>query len=510
MSDYNFLMESRLSPEQYQVLTHISRTSVEQGLNIYLVGGAVRDLTYGFEMVHDLDFAVEGNPQRILRSLEAGRPLAVSPLEPRPAESPSVPQVAFLESDRRTNAAELQFLNGVRAEIAMCRTDTYTRPGKPPEVAPAMIFDDLRRRDFSVNAMAVSLHPNSRGLLLDPTNGAADIERRELRVLNNRSFFEDPVRIYRLLRLASRLGFKPSERTENLLAAALSAKVWARLDPHEQGRELQAILREENPAKVLKVLAERGLLAGLDRKLASSRFPSERFARIRDLSRTVPGADAFLLNFHNAVSKLSRGQQARLAKKIIGHPKLAQAALSLERDARRLGRALGSARFALPSRAYKLLRGQPPTFLLFLLVHHPKPRIQNRIKDVLHKYSLIRARLPRAEFQAMGAKPGAKFETILEQLFYDQIDGKIRSPQQLAKEFRKLAGIPEPAPPKPGKPAKKAKSSAPEKKLVPAKPSTPVKPAEQAARPAQSGKPTAKTQPQPKSNVKPPKKPGKK
>src|SRR5437773_154349 len=380
MSDYNFLLESRLSPEQYQVLTHVSRMAVEQGLNIYLVGGAVRDLTYGFEMVHDLDFAVEGNPQRILRSLEAGRPLAVSPLEPRPAESPSVPQVAFLESDRRTNAAELQFLNGVRAEIAMCRTDTYTRPGKPPEVAPAMIFDDLRRRDFSVNAMAVSLHPNSRGLLLDPTNGAADIERRELRVLNNRSFFEDPVRIYRLLRLASRLGFKPSERTENLLAAALSAKVWARLDPHEQGRELQAILREENPAKVLKVLA---------------------------------------------------------------------------------GRGLGSARFALPSRAYKLLRGQPPTFLLFLLVHHPKPRIQNRIKDVLHKYSLIRARLPRAEFQAMGAKPGAKFETILEQLFYDQIDGKIRSPQQLAKEFRKLAGIPEPAPPKPGKPAKKAKSSAP-------------------------------------------------
>src|SRR5438876_4921700 len=349
MSDYNFLMESRLSPEQYQVLTHVSRMAVEQGLNIYLVGGAVRDLTYGFEMVHDLDFAVEGNPQRIIRMLEAGQALAASPLAPRAAESPSIPQVAFLNFDLRTNSAEIQFRNGVRAEIAMCRTDTYTRPGKPPEVAPAMIFDDLRRRDFSVNAMAVSLHPNSRGLLLDPTNGAADIERRELRVLNNRSFFEDPVRIYRLLRLASRLGFKPSERTENLLAAALSAKVWARLDPHEQGRELQAILREENPAKVLKVLAERGLLAGLDRKLASSRFPSERFARIRDLSRTVPGADAFLLNFHNAVSKLSRGQQARLAKKIIGHPKLAQAALSLERDARRLGRALGSARFALPS-----------------------------------------------------------------------------------------------------------------------------------------------------------------
>jgi len=237
MSDYNFLMESRLSPEQYQVLTHVSRMAVEQGLNIYLVGGAVRDLTYGFEMVHDLDFAVEGNPQRIIRMLEAGQALAASPLAPRAAESPSIPQVAFLNFDPRTNSAEIQFRNGVRAEIAMTRTEVYRRPGKRPEVAPAMIFDDLRRRDFSVNAMAVSLHPNSRGLLLDPTNGVADIERRELRVLHSRSFSEDPIRIYRLLRLGARLGFKPAERTANFLASAIAEKLWAKLDPVRQGRE---------------------------------------------------------------------------------------------------------------------------------------------------------------------------------------------------------------------------------------------------------------------------------
>jgi tRNA nucleotidyltransferase (CCA-adding enzyme) len=482
MSDYNFLMESRLSPEQYQVLTHITRTAVEHGLNIYLVGGAVRDLTYGFEMVHDLDFAVEGNPQRILRALEAGRPPAASPLAPRPVESASVPQVAYGDFDSRTNAAELQFSNGVRAEIAMCRAEVYTRPGKRPEVAPAMIFDDLRRRDFSANAMAVSLHPNSRGLLLDPTNGAADIERRELRVLHNRSFSDDPIRIYRLLRLASRLGFKPAEKTQSLLAAALDAKVWASMDPRLQGRELQAILREDNPAKVLKGLSERGLVAGLDRKLATARIPPERFARIREVARTVPGVDAFLLNFHNAVSKLSRGHQSRLAHKIIGNRKLSQFALNLEREARRLARVLGSSRFALPSRAVKLLSGESPTLLLFLLVHYPQPKIQNRVKAFLHKYPLVRARMPRAEFQAMGAKPGNKFEKILEQLFFDQIDGKIKTPQQLAKQFRKLAGIPEPPPPKPPKKEKPPKAAKPTKpaaevKAKPAKPEKPTKPA---------------------------------
>src|SRR5438552_17643353 len=99
MSDYNFLMESRLSPEQFQVLTHITRTAVEHGLNIYLVGGAVRDLTYGFSMFHDLDFAVEGNPQRILRALDAGRPPAISPLAPWPVDSVSVPLLAYFDSD---------------------------------------------------------------------------------------------------------------------------------------------------------------------------------------------------------------------------------------------------------------------------------------------------------------------------------------------------------------------------------------------------------------------------
>ena len=83
MSDYNFLMESRLSPEQYRVLSLLSRVASEQGLNLYLVGGAVRDLTYGQQVVRDLDFSVEGNPQRILRQLDARAPAQPSREVPR-------------------------------------------------------------------------------------------------------------------------------------------------------------------------------------------------------------------------------------------------------------------------------------------------------------------------------------------------------------------------------------------------------------------------------------------
>jgi tRNA nucleotidyltransferase/poly(A) polymerase len=459
MSDYNFLMESRLSPEQHKVLSLMSRVAAEQGLNLYLVGGAVRDLTYGQQVVHDLDVAVEGNPERVLKHL--GGPARGSK-DARPASTGEAapPALEYQRSDARLSSADLRFAGDVRAELAMCRQEIYSRPGQRPEVQPATIFDDLKRRDFSANAMAVSLHPNSRGLLLDPTNGAADIERRELRALHSRSFLEDPSRIYRLLRLGYRLGFKPDEKTKLYLETALEQRAWERLDPDQQGRELRAILHEENPARVFKMLAEQKLLAGLDKKLASCRIPYDRFARIRSVCQGVPGAEPFLVNFHCLVEKLPAGHKARLAAKIVVEPKAIKTVLGFERDANKLARLLGSARAKLPSQIYALLSPQPQTLLLYLLAASPRAIIQTRTRNYLFKYSQASARVPRAELQGLGVKPGKEFEKIVERVFAEQLDGKIKTHQQLLKRMRELAGIKEPPPKPPSKPAKKAGVSA--------------------------------------------------
>lgn len=491
MSDYNFLMESRLSPEQFQIVNQLSRIAADQGLNLYLAGGAVRDLTFGQQTVRDLDFTVEGNPEKILRRLESAQPLVRRSAEPGALAVEAAPFSAeHLKFDSKTGCAEVGFTHGVRAEIAMARNEVYTKPGRRPEITSGTIFEDLRRRDFSINAMAVSLHPNSRGLLLDPTNGAADIEKRELRVLHNRSLSEDPSRIYRMLRLGWRLGFKPEAKTSNLLEAAFENHAWERMEPEQQGRELRAILYEQHPERVLKRLAGRGLFAGLDRKLASGRLPYDQFARIRSVAQSVPAADPFLLNFHGLVSRLGPGHRKRLAKKIIPHLKLIKQALSLERDAHKLARVLRSSKAALPSQVYKLLSTQPQYLLLFLLVHYPQRKIQKRVRSFLLRFPQVRARMPRAELQAIGMKPGPRFEKILERLFLDQLDGKIKPHQQLAKEFRKLAGIPEPKPPKPGKPKKPAKPEKPKKAEKPKKPEKTAKPkgAEPAVRPSKQAR----------------------
>jgi tRNA nucleotidyltransferase (CCA-adding enzyme) len=447
MSDYNFLMESRLSPEQFAVLTLISRLAAEQGSNLYLGGGAVRDLTYGQQVVRDLDFIVEGPAQRMLRAIPSaastklsrgGRGLA--------DDSPLV--LEYYDLDERSNSAELLFSNGVRAELGMCREEIYSHPGRP-EVRPATIFEDLKRRDFAINAMAVSLHPNSRGLLLDPTNGAGDIERHEIRALQSRGFLDDPSRIYRLLRLGMRLEFKPDERTQRWFDAALAEGAWERLEASQQARELAAILHEDHPGRVLKMLSDQKLLGGLDKKLASVHLSYDRFARIRNVLQNSPGADPFLLNFHILVEKLGADHKARLAKQIVRESKAIKLALSFEQEAKKLDRVLGTARADLPSQVYSLLSPHPQPLLLYLLANTKSAKVQNRIKSYLFKFPEIHARLPRAELQSMGVKSAPEFDRILSRIFALQLDGKIKSHAQLMKELHELAGIEEPPPPPP-------------------------------------------------------------
>ncbi len=350
MTDYNFLMESRLSPTQFQLVNELSRIAYGEGINLYLVGGAVRDMTFGQAVVRDLDFAAEGNIHKILRHLLPGKakgPRTTATWVAGPVE------VGSSRIDDRRGSAELWFTSGVRAEIAQCHQEIPSAPGRPPEIRPAMIFEDLKGRDFAFNAMAISLHPNSRGLLLDSKNGAGDLERQEIRALHSRSFWDDPVRIYRLFRLGLRFGFQIEEKTQRWLNAALEERVWADLPPGKQASEIEAVLREDSPERILKLYQDRGILLGLDRNL--TRIAFDRYRKISVLSRKSPGEDVFLLNFDCLVSKLNTSQRQRLAKKVLIDPKLIKLALNLDREAKRAARLLSSAKYAVPSQAYKLL-----------------------------------------------------------------------------------------------------------------------------------------------------------
>lgn len=445
MSDYNFLMEIRLSPEQLRTLTSLSRVAANQGLNLYLVGGAVRDLTYGMSNVRDLDFAIVGGTQKLLRALSSPPPpKSKARTVPGAQEEHHAIEILSQQVDAKRQVAEIVFAPGVRAEIGAARTETFSKPGGLPTISPAGIFEDLKRRDFSINAMAVSLHPNSRGLLLDPTNGAADIERHELRALYSRSFLDDPSRIYRLLRLGLRLNFKPEVKTQGWLDQAMEQKAWEWVNPEQQGREIQEILREDDPGRLLKLLGERGLLAGLDDHLSAKKIPFDQFEKIRAAGRNLPGADLFLLYFSALSEKLPPTNRAKFARKVLGDGKLAQAATRLDAEARKAAQELRGRKGNTPSEAYHLLSGIPSHVLLYMLVNLQQAPVQSKLKNFLFKYPQVRAQLPREELLSLGVEPGPKFDEVLEKIFLAQIDGKIKTQPQLSKALRTFSGITEP------------------------------------------------------------------
>src|SRR5216683_4449373 len=230
MPDYMFLLESRLSAEQRAALMRVQELAAAATANVYLAGGAVRDLLSGMP-IRDLDFSVEGNPFRIARELEKGG-------------------ARILSEDERLRHIELIFAGDADGSIAATRDDVYHRPGTKPELRWSTVMEDLRRRDFSVNAIAISLNPASRGLLLDPTNGLSDIERAEVRALTIHSFTNQPVRLLRVLRYAARMGFKIEQRTQEWFDLAMERNLQESIAPEDAGDELRAVAREERPAVV--------------------------------------------------------------------------------------------------------------------------------------------------------------------------------------------------------------------------------------------------------------------
>jgi len=431
MPDYIFMLESRLSPEQLQVLNRVQPEAQDLGLNLYLVGGAVRDLMSG-SPIRDLDFTTEGNPLRLARRLEGEKMRGV-------------------EIDSSVRSAELVMPDGVSLSLEMARSEAYEAPGKSPQVAPASIMEDLRRRDFSVNAMGISLTPGSRGLLLDPTNGLADIESRELRILHNYSFVHDPLRLLRLVRFSTRLGYRPEPRTQELFEAALERGYQRYIQPGPLGREIEQIAREANVAAVLKALNEYDLLAVLHPLLPKRKPDYDGLAKLQryrqQAEETDYRLDPFALVLHYLSLRLKGRARAQLLRNLGLKRARVKQVQGLEKEARKVVKLLSRRRKMPPREIFHLLTPIPVELLVFVLAEYSgKQKVQAKIYNYLFKYRPLQNRLPVRELQLMGVPTGPKFDQILEKYFEAQLDGKLRGRAQQLRFLRKLAGVPKPVP----------------------------------------------------------------
>src|SRR5580658_2911909 len=263
MPDYIYLLEHRLSADQQYALRQLREAARQAEMILFLTGDAVRDLTSG-HAVRELEVAVHGNALKLKKPLEkAGGKI--------------------WGEDEASRTLYLCFPGTVRVDVISAHRVEYPKPGKPV-YHPASIQEDLRRRDFTVNAMAISLNEGSFGLLMDPLNGAADIEARTLRLVSNYGFLEDPSLLIRATRYIARLGWELDPKTKTRFENAREEGVIERLSAEARSRELEQIGHEDDGLKVLRALEDEGWMKVLFPAWTHAKADEEKLKALHDLA----------------------------------------------------------------------------------------------------------------------------------------------------------------------------------------------------------------------------------
>ncbi|HEY7354091.1 MAG TPA: CCA tRNA nucleotidyltransferase [Terriglobales bacterium] len=446
MADYIYTMELRLTPNQQKGVTLVQGIARNAGMNVYLTGGAVRDIISGFP-IRDLDFTIQGNPLRLQKEFErAGSVLG--------------------GADDDFKVLYLTLPGGVRAEISSSRTERYEKTGKPPIIAPATIIEDLRRRDFTVNAMALSLNPGSRGLLMDPFNGAADIEAKLVRILHNYAFVEDPSRLIRATRFSARFHWPLEERTKARYDSAKENNYIEYITNRAIGYEIEQLAYEDDPLNVVRVLEQEGWLKVLSSHWTLSKVDTEGLTQLMKTRQQMnelgysPDAAAIVLYF--LTDKLNDKEVADI-RKLIPRKDLVEAWRDIDDHAKELAKRLTGKEAATPSRTWKLLSSARPELVLFLALTTRQQAVEQKIKNFFTKWREVQQKIPLPEMTELLITPQLpEYPKITHDVFMLLLDGKLRSRTERLNFLKPLAPPPPPPPPPPrrGRGAKAAAAQA--------------------------------------------------
>ncbi|MCC6590672.1 MAG: hypothetical protein IT168_28535 [Bryobacterales bacterium] len=413
MSDYMFMLESHLSNEQNDAVSVIEAAAGEAGARVFLSGGAMRDMLGGFP-IRDLDFTVDGDTGGLIKALVAN----------------TGAQVLWAEENRKATSVRLE--NGLVVEIRAAHIARYAKPGGKPQIQPAGIHEDLRGRDFTINSIALSLNFGSRGLLLDPTNGLADLERRELRADSNYSLYDDPSRVLRLFRLQARLGFSLDPRTqqqyENVREARLEAKIPARV----LLAELHRMADEPNPVQLLELLERERLLTLFSPALTGAKLNLAGFARLEKIRQTLPydvelPVDNFGLFCLVLTEKLTPKERSAMAQQLDMSTAEIDRWQKLEARSRRLETLLKAANLKRASLVYKTLRSQPGELVLLLLLRSGQRLVHDRIKNYLFRYAPAANEVRDRDLDDLKLNPGSpEFRRAKDELIFSRLDARVR------------------------------------------------------------------------------------
>ncbi len=380
-----------------KTLTTLLREAKREALPLYLVGGSVRDLLLGRPSL-DVDLTLEGDAPVLARRAAADLP-----------DVRCLVHSAFGTATLRGP--------GFRLDVASARAESYARHGALPAVRPGSLRDDLFRRDFSVNAMALALTGDRRGALIDPFGGQADLATGLLRVLHERSFQDDATRILRGARYESRLGFRFQPETLRWLKRDL--RYLTTISGPRIREELARALREPQPERVLLRLAELRALRAIHPALTFDARRAEAFARLRRF-RPDPSLTVYLALLAWGLS----GQQATALAARLALNRRESDAVRAVAEVRARERELSAE--VKPSRIVELLSPFPSAAVWALAASGQEPARRQALR-YLRRWRYVKTTLDGHALQVLGARPGPRLGELLRRLKTAKLDGEVRS-----------------------------------------------------------------------------------
>jgi len=444
MADYIYSMETRLTPDQQSGVNLVQEIARRAGLNLYLTGGTIRDLITGFP-IHDIDLSIQGNPLKLQKELEKA-------------------SISVQGVDEDLRVLQLLMPGNVRAELNMTRAEVYDKPGKAPAITSATINEDLRRRDFTVNAMALSLNPGSRGLLLDPFNGVADIEAKVLRILHNYAFLEEPVRLIRATRLSARFHWPLEERTQARYDAAKENNYIEYLSKRMIGYELEQVAHEDDPVHVMRALDKEGWLKLLHPHWTMAKIEASDVGHVVKVRQSMnelgyqvetgPIAMYFL-------TKKMGDKDISDIQRMIPRRDFVDKWKHLEHNAHDLAKKLTGREASTTSGAWKILTQAAPENILFLTLTTRQQAVDQKIKNFFGKWRQVKEKLPFVEMAEMRITPQLpEYPELMEKAFLLLLDGKLRSHTEIVNFLKPYEPPPPPPPPAPKRGRGKAMAAA--------------------------------------------------
>jgi len=388
------------------ILKKMGELAVATGMEAWLVGGLVRDLLLGVG-AGDLDVVVEGDGLEFAR--KASRELGANLIE-----------------YERFLTATLQFPDLIRVDIATARTETYEHPGSLPRVVRATVMDDMRRRDISINAMALSITGGKFGELFDPFGGAGDLAGKTVRVLHDRSFLDDPTRILRAARFEARFGFTMDPHTLELLRGAVAGGALESISADRLREELFLAFVEHDPGAVFARLGELGVLADI----VPGADPGGDLPRLLHDALLVSGLvekgkewDPAVLGLLLLVRGIPPEKSARLADRLKLNAD-GRRALSMAGELPEIAHIAGSSAM---SGLHGHLGHAPLEVKLAVLVMMEDENSRRMLIEYLRQGRVARPEISGDDLLAMGYARGPVLKRILDALLVEKLDGRVHT-----------------------------------------------------------------------------------